>query len=123
MASPVRKVLDSVIKNIESRGATTNKGPSSFFGKKKKTPKIPTKVVKIYPVREGALGGGEVKYYRDSEGRRYEPVVWDQKGGYWRATDSRMHMRRDDGTIFKLRKDGQYQIVIPKQPRRKKTRR
>jgi predicted nucleic acid-binding Zn-ribbon protein len=34
-----------------------------------------------------------------------------------------MHMRRDDGVIFKLRKDGQYQIVIPKQPRRKKPRR
>lgn len=120
MPSGVRFAIDRAIKATTTKSAKVERGPSSFFGKKKKAPKVPTKVVSIYPVRSM---GGEVKYYRDADGRRYEPVVWDARGGYWRASDSRVHMRRDDGVIFKLRKDGQYQIVIPKQPRRKKPRR
>ena len=124
MPSPIRFAIDRAIKSTATKSATTAAAkPTSFFGKKKRPPKIQTKVVEIYPVREGALGRGEVKYYRDAEGRRYEPVVWDARGGYWRASDSRMHMRRDDGVIFKLRKDGKYQLVIPKQPRRKKPKR
>lgn len=124
MPSGVRFAIDRAIKSTTTKSATAAKKPSGLFGigkKKKAPPKIATKTVEIYPVR--GIGGGDVKYYRDSEGRRYEPVTWDARGGYWRASDSRMHMRRDDGTIFKLRKDGKYQIVIPKQPRRKKPRR
>lgn len=126
MPSPIRFAIDRAIKSTAAKSATTAAKPKGLFGlgKKKKAPKIPTKVVKIYPVREilpGASGSREVKYYRDSEGRRYEPVNWDEKSGRWQTSyNSRMHMRRDDGVIFKLRKDGQYQIVIPKQPRRKK---
>lgn len=120
MPSGVRFAIDRAIKATTAKSAKVERSPSSFFGKKKKSPKIQTKLVSIYPVR---TMGGEVKYYRDAEGRRYEPVVWDARGGYWRASDSRTHMRRDDGVIFKIRRDGQYQMVIPKQPRRKKPRR
>lgn len=123
MPSGVRFALERAIKSTTTKAATTKKGPSSLFGlgKKKKAPKIPTKVVKIYPTR---TLGGEIKGYRDSEGRTYEPVTWSERSGTWQTSySSRMHMRRDDGVIFKLRKDGMYQIVIPKQPRRKKPRR
>jgi hypothetical protein len=130
MPSGVRFALERAIKSTTAKAATTKKGPSSLFGfgKKKKAPKLKTKVVKIYPVREilpnRASGQREVKYYRDSEGRRYEPVVWDEKTGSWQTSyNSRVHMRRDDGVIFKIRKDGSHQLVIPKQPRRKKARR
>jgi hypothetical protein len=121
MPSGVRFALERAIKSTTTKAASTGaKGPASFFGKKKKSPKIQTKVVKIYPSR---TLGGEIKGYRDSEGRTYEPVTWNERSGTWQLSDSRMHMRRDDGVIFKLRKDGMYQIVIPKQPRRKKPRR
>jgi hypothetical protein len=122
MPSGVRFALERAIKSTTTKAASTGaKGPASFFGKKKKSPKIQTKVVKIYPER---TFGGEIKRYRDSEGRTYEPVTWSERSGTWQLSyNSRMHMRRDDGVIFKLRKDGQYQIVIPKQPRRKKPRR
>lgn len=129
MPSGVRFAIDRAIKATTAKSATAAKKPSSLFGfgkKKKKTPKIPTKVVKIYPVRttfpDPRTGQREIKYYRDSEGRRYEPVTWDEKSGMW-ITGGRVHMRRDDGVIFKIRRDGRYQMVIPKQPRRKKPRR
>jgi len=122
MPSPIRFAIDRAIKSTSAKSATTAAAkPTSFFGKKKKPPKIQTKVVKIYPER---TFGGEIKRYRDSEGRTYEPVTWSERSGTWQTSySSRMHMRRDDGVIFKLRKDGQYQIVIPKQPRRKKPKR
>lgn len=130
MPSGVRFAIDRAIKATTAKSATAAKRPSSLFGlgKKKKSPKMKTKVVKIYPVREilpnRASGQREVKYYRDSEGRRYEPVTWNERTGSWQTSyNSRVHMRRDDGVIFKIRKDGSYQLVIPKQPRRKKPRR
>ena len=122
MPSPIRFAIDRAIKSTSAKSATTSAAkPKNFFGKKKSPPKIQTKVVKIYPER---TFGGEIKRYRDSEGRTYEPVTWNERSGTWQTSyNSRMHMRRDDGVIFKLRKDGQYQIVIPKQPRRKKPKR
>lgn len=122
MPSGVRFAIDRAIKATTAKSAKVERAPSSFFGKKKKSPKVSTKVVEIYPVREGILGRGEVKYYRDRDGRRYEPVTWDERNGMW-ISGGRVHMRRDDGVIFKVRRDGKYQMVIPKQPRRKKPRR
>lgn len=119
MPSGVRFAIDRAIKVTTAKSAKVERAPSSFFGKKKKSPKVSTKVVEIYPVR---TMGGEVKYYRDRDGRRYEPVTWDERSGMW-ITGGRVHMRRDDGVIFKVRRDGRYQMVIPKQPRRKKPRR
>lgn len=131
MPSGVRFAINRAIRDTTAKSAAVGtRKPKSLFGlgKKKKAPKIPTKVVKITPVYtvfpDKASGKREIKYYRDAEGRQYEPVVWDEKTGRWQTSyQSRVHMRRDDGVIFKIRKDGQYQIVIPKQPRRKKPRR
>lgn len=89
------------------------------FGKKSET-----KVVSIKPKRAllrtrgggGPFGSREVKYYVDAEGRRYQPAVYNQQTGRYevsRYAGGRQYMMREDGVIFKIRKDGKYVLTVP----------
>lgn len=92
------------------------------FGKK-----IETKVVSIKPKRAllrtrgggGEFGSREVKYYVDAEGRRYQPAVYNQQIGKYEVSrwqGGRQYMMREDGVIFKLRRDGKYVMTVPQRP-------
>ena len=95
-----------------------------LIGKKARGRKMSAKIVSIRPVRElfkSAYGERFIKYWRDGSGRRYHPVVWSDKTGSWIKSfegQRSQHMMRDDGVIFKLRKDGSYVMTLPKQPRK-----
>ncbi len=88
--------------------------------------KIQQKVVSIRPKRSlipsgasepGQIGSRPVRYYVDREGRRYQPAEYNpQTGGFTPSFRSRQYMMREDGVIFKLRKDGKYIMQVPKRP-------
>lgn len=103
-------------------------------GKGKGKARLSTKVVQIKPVRKllptRTLEGWEreIKYYRDQNGRRYSPVRYNESTGLWETTQGlyrTQHMKRDDGVIFKLRKDGSYVMTLLKKVpvKRKRARR
>ena len=95
-----------------------------YLRKRRLGKKIDTKVVSIKPKRElvprrgggGNFGRREVKYYVDKEGRRYQPAVYNQQTGTYevsRWAGGRQYMMREDGVIFKIRRDGKYVMTVP----------
>jgi hypothetical protein len=86
--------------------------------------KLQNKVVSIRPVRallpsrEGnGFGSRKIRYYVDKEGRRYEPAEYvPSVGSYQLSMRSRQYMMREDGVLFKLRKDGKYVMQVPQRP-------
>lgn len=101
-----------------------------YLRKRRIGKKIETKVISIRPKRAlvpTRQSGNdpiwraerEVKYYVDKEGRRYQPAVYNEQTRRYeqsRYTGSRQYMIRDDGVVFKLRRDGKYVLTVPTRP-------
>lgn len=93
----------------EAAEGETKAGKGSKGAKKRKKPgtRGQPEIVRISgPHKDGR---GEFKYL-------------DDKGNWFRKTviDGKQYMQREDGAVFKIRKDGRWQHTIPARKKRRK---